>query len=139
MKDEPTLQQRAAGLMRIALSMLDEAGEATAAAQVQAAIDSLGQVDPAEPDEGLLAKAAALSDPTLIRAMGGALSVLGVLMARRGEIRVDELANILGIYAVTTAESARNEGLILGYWAGMLRDVAQCMDGQSGTKEKVAE
>lgn len=61
--------------------------------------------------------------------MGGALTVFATLMARQGIVPLEETANILGIYAVVTAETEPDEGLILGCWAGMLRDAAQATSG----------
>lgn len=44
------------------------------------------------------------ADPALVRAMGGALTVFASLMARKGIAPLDEIANLLGIYAVVTSE-----------------------------------
>lgn len=125
-----SLQQGAAGLMRVALSMLDEAGEAMASAHLQAALDALAGVEPVEPDEGMLRQAAVAADPTLVRAMGGALAVIGTLMERPGSTSVQEISDMLGIYGAITAETANDEGLILSYWAATLRDVAQGRNGK---------
>ena len=65
---------------------------------------------------------------SLVRAMGGALSIFATLLARKGLIETDEVANILGMYAVTTGEVDQEEGLILGSWAAMLRDLADLQD-----------
>lgn len=69
-----------------------------------------------------------IADPALVRAMGGALAVFATLMARKGIAPLDEIANLIGIYAVVTGETAPDEGLILGCWGGMLRDAAQALD-----------
>lgn len=117
-------------LMREALSILDEAGESVAAAHLQAAIDTL-----AASGAGTRVGAAAdvadriVADPALVRALGGALAVFGTLMERKGIASLEEIANILGIYAVTTAESAsREEGLILGCLAAILKDAGPLGD-----------
>lgn len=70
------------------------------------------------------------ADPALVRAIGGALALFATLLARTGVAPVEEIANLLGIYAVVTGETERDEGLILGCWAGMLRDVAQDQNGE---------
>lgn len=55
-------------------------------------------------------------DAALVRAMGGALSILATLLSRRGIVDMSEVA---------TSETDETEGWILGCWAGMLRDVAE--------------
>lgn len=44
---------------------------------------------------------------------------------RQGIVETGEVANLLGIYAVATSETDQAEGLILGCWAAMIRDVAE--------------
>ncbi|MGD9866148.1 MAG: hypothetical protein AB7S99_23350 [Pseudodonghicola sp.] len=127
MTGDASLQERATGLMRVALSMLDEAGELTAAAHLQAALDALPGPLRAAPNDELSRDMPVAADPVTVRAMGGALAVLGTLMGRKGIASVEEISGVLGIYAVTTAETSRDEGLILGYWAAVLRDVAQSL------------
>lgn len=118
-------QQRAAGLMRVARSILDDAGETVSAAHLQAALDALVGVKPVEPDEALLRQAAVAAEPSIVRAMGGALTVIATLMERRGDTTVEEISDVLGIYATITGETAGDEGLILAFWAATLRDAAQ--------------
>lgn len=127
MTDAPSPLARAAGLMRVALSILDEAGEASPAAYLQQALDALGGVEPAAPDSELLRQAAVAADPTMVRAIGGMLAVLCTVLGREKIASVEEISGILGVYAATTAESSGAEGLILGYWAAMLRDVGQAL------------
>lgn len=122
-----SFRQQAAGLMRVALPMLDEAGEATAAAHLQTALDILAEANPAEPDDEVMRTAAVAAHPAIVRAIGGALVVLSSLMERQGTVSAEEFSRILGTYAVVTDETARDEGLILGYWAGILRDFAQSL------------
>lgn len=119
------LRDRAAGLMRVALSLLDEAGEATAAAHLQAALDALAGAEPVEPDDDLMRQAAVAADPSMVRAMGGALAVIGSLLEGKGVASMEEISNLLGIYAVITGETAPDEGLMIAYWAGTLREAAQ--------------
>jgi len=121
----PSPQQRAAGLIRVARSILDEAGETVSAAHLQAGLDALAGVEPAEPDEATLRQAAVAADPSIVRAMGGALTVIATLMERQGDTTVKEIGEILGLYANITDETASDEGLILAYWAGTLRDAAE--------------
>ena len=64
-------------------------------------------------------------DAPLVRAMGGALSIFATLLARQGIVETEEVANLLGIYAVATSEVDNEEGMILGCWAAMIRDVAE--------------
>src|SRR3546814_8817250 len=64
------------------------------------------------------------ADPALVRAIGGALTVFATLIARKGIESLQETAKLLGIYEVLTDEIAPDEALILGCWAGMLRDAA---------------
>ena len=66
-----------------------------------------------------------LQDAPLVRAMGGALSMFATLLARQGIVEAIEVANLLGIYAVATSEVDNGEGMILGCWAAMIRDVAE--------------
>lgn len=70
-------------------------------------------------------------DPTLVRAVGGALSIFATLLSRRGMVDMHKIANLLGIYAVATSETDETKGSILGCWAGMLRNVAEHKDVQS--------
>lgn len=125
MTGSPSPQQRAAGLMRVARSILDEGGEAVSAAHLQTALDALAGVEPVEPDERLLRQAAVAADPAIVRAIGGALAVISAVIERHGETSMEEVANILGIYAAVTGETASDEGLILAYWAATLRDAVQ--------------
>lgn len=125
MNGRTPLQGRAADLMRVALSMLDEAGdETTAGAHLQMALDSLTAAPSSAPG-GEAFPGAGISDPTLVRSMGGALAVLAGLLEGKGIASVEEISNMLGIYAVVTGETSPDEGLILACWAGTLRDLAQ--------------
>ena len=72
MTGDASLQERATGLMRVALSMLDEAGELTAAAHLQAALDALPGPLRAAPNDELPRDMPVAADPVTVRAMGGA-------------------------------------------------------------------
>jgi hypothetical protein len=133
---DASLQERATGLMRVALSLLDEAGELAAAAHLQAALDAVRGTARTASEGELHRDAAVIADRATVRAMGGALAVLGALMGRKGIASVEEISGVLGVYAVTTAETSPDEGLILGYWAALLRDAAQSISNahaQTGT------
>jgi hypothetical protein len=67
------------------------------------------------PDEDVF-PGAKLSDPAMVRAMGGALAVPRRVAGRERRLAVEETSNVLGIYAVIT-ETAPDEGLILACWA----------------------
>lgn len=81
------------------------------------------------PDEDVF-PGAKLSDPAMVRAMGGALAVLAGMLEGKGVASVEEVSNVLGIYSVITGETAPDEGLILACWAGILRDAAQKKAGK---------
>jgi hypothetical protein len=66
------------------------------------------------------------ADKSLMRAMGGAFAVIGTLMDRAGIARIDEFADALAIYATVSAETDNDQGVILGYWASILQEVAVC-------------
>lgn len=136
MKDLASMRQRAIALMREAIALLDEAGEAHAAVHLQAAIDAAEPKAPLKPgeelpDENLAVSAPASfrSDPALVRAMGGALALIATVMTRQGGVSLDEVADLLGMYAGVTNETSADEGLILACWVAMLRDVAAAQRG----------
>lgn len=131
MTDAAPLREQAANLMRAALSMLDEArDETTATAYLQMALDSM-TVGSSSKLDGNAPHGAVLADPPMVRAMGGALAILGGLLEGKGLATVEEISNLLGLYAVITGETSPDEGLILACWAGTLRDAAQ---GKSAKK-----
>ncbi|WP_157084639.1 hypothetical protein [Sphingomonas pituitosa] len=132
MKDLASIRRRALALMREAIAMLDEAGEDRAAIHLQAAIDTAERKAPLKPGEEIADETSAVpprtdlpADPALVRAMGGALAVIASVMARQGDVSLDEIANLLGIYAAATHETSANEGLIIACWGAILRDVAE--------------
>lgn len=130
MKDLASLRGRAIVLMREAMVLLDETGEGLAAAHLQAALDATERVPPMRPGDELDDTADAstctslATDPALVRAIGGALAVIAMLLSRAAITSTDEFANVLSIYATVSAEEHPAEGLALAYWAGVLRDVA---------------
>lgn len=139
MIDTASLRNRAILLMREALNLLDEAGEDEAALHLQWAHDIAARVPPMQPGDELpegvvgpchdkIELPELALDPALVRAIGGALAVFATLMARKGISPVDETANALGLYAVATSETSAQEGLIIGCWGAILREVAQMQD-----------
>lgn len=115
--------------MQRALTLLEDKDVGTATAHLQMAIDVVGnsaamQQDDALPKENFDARQMA-ADPVLMRATGGALAAFAVLMADKKIATLTELANFLGTYATVTAETSQKEGSILGYWSGLLHDLAQ--------------
>lgn len=126
----PASLRRPIALMREAISMLDQAGEDRAAVHLQMAIDVAERVPPMKrgdelpEDEIDTSPPQFRADPALVRAVGGALAVLATLMGRQGGASIGEVADLLGIYAAVTDETSPKEGLLIAYWAGMLRDAA---------------
>lgn len=118
------------------MSILDTAGEATAAAHLQMASDTLARATPVEPDERVLSHRGD-GDPSIVRAMGGALAIIAALMERRGPTSVAEISDMLATYAAVTAETASDEGLIPAYWAATLRDASQAQDGKARRRKRV--
>lgn len=132
MRDQASLRRRAVALMREAIALLDEAHDDKSAVHLHAAIDMAEQRHPLQPGDELpdenFDPASSIpppADSALVRAMGGALAMFATLLARSGIIEIGEVANLLGIYAVATSEEDAAEGLILGCWAAMLRDLAE--------------
>jgi hypothetical protein len=64
------------------------------------------------------------TEQALVRATGGAILVIATMLQREGLLSVQELAGKLGIYGAISAETSREEGLMLSCWAGMLSDIA---------------
>jgi len=59
-----------------------------------------------------------------VKAIGGALAVVGALLEKSGVATTEEFADALGIYATVSKSENADEGLALAYWAATLRDVA---------------
>jgi hypothetical protein len=123
--------ERAIALMRQALRLLDTVPADTGGADghLQMAIDAACGARPMGEGETLANESLSLDllplDMALVRAMGGALSMIATLLGRQGIVETGEVANLLGIYAVATGETDDAEGKILGCWAAMIRDVAE--------------
>lgn len=132
MKDLDALRRRALALMGETLALLDEAGERDAAAHQQMAHDVLARVPPMRLGDDGQGEGRELpeleSDPALVRAIGSAFAVFATLMQRSDPVPLDEIARMLGIYAVISSETSPQEGLILGCWGAILRDAAQIGD-----------
>ncbi|TAJ74161.1 MAG: hypothetical protein EPO45_17335 [Sphingobium sp.] len=133
MKDLASLRRRALLLMREAMTLLDQAGEDLAMARLQAVLDTVERISPMRPPGEELPGDMAAGwpdcdrpvDPVLVRAIGGALSVIATVMARQGGTSLEEIARLLGIYAVVNHETATEEGMVIGCWGAMLLDVVE--------------
>lgn len=133
MNDTAVLRRHAVALMREAIAMLDEAGEGIAAAHLQMAIDVTERIPPMKPGDEMPDESVdttspvppLAAEPTLVRAIGGALAIFATLLARQGGTSVDEISHLLGIYALATQETSADEGLIIASWGAILRDVAE--------------
>ncbi len=118
---------RAIKLMAEALELLDECGEDIAAGHLQFAHDiaarTAGKRDSSGPPCADVAPGLAM-DRAAVRALGGAFAVIASALARAKIIPMRELADLLAIYATATAETDEPQGLLIGCWAGILRDAA---------------
>lgn len=129
-ENPPGAIHEAVTLMRAALRSLDAARIDLngADAHLQMAIDKASGITPLGKGTSIEDEAASLDllkvDKTLVRAMGGALSLFATLLSRQGVVSSGEVGELLGIYAVVTSEEDKAEGMILGCWAAMLRDLA---------------
>lgn len=129
-ENPPDAIREAVALMRAAMRSLGAARTNLngADAHLQMAIDKASGVTPLGKGTSIEDEAASLDllkvDKTLVRAMGGALSLFATLLSRQGVVTSAEVGELLGIFAVVTGEEDRTEGLILGCWAAMIRDLA---------------
>lgn len=55
---------------------------------------------------------------------GGAILMVAILLQKEGLLWMKKLGGELGIYGVISAETSREEGLILAAWSGMLSGMA---------------
>ena len=129
-ENPPGAIRDAVALMRAALRSLDAARIDLngADAHLQLAIDKASGIASLDKGTNIEDEAASLDlltvDKTLVRAMGGALALFATLLSRQGVVSSAEVGELLGIFAVVTGEDDRTEGLILGCWAAMIRDLA---------------
>jgi len=129
-ENPPDAILEAVALMRAAMRLLDSARTNLngADAHLQMAIDAVSGVAPLDEGASIEDEPASLDlltvDKTLVRAMGGALALFATLLSRQGVVTAAEVGELLGIFAVVTGEEDRTEGLILGCWAAMIRDLA---------------
>lgn len=126
MTDAASNKQAAIALMLQALSLLAASGDDRALELLNGALEAAqeGVVDDPTAAGGDVHPCLAANAP-LIRAMGGALGFVAMLMQRRDQPSVEEFSRLLGLYAVATDATSREEGLILGCWAGLLGDFAE--------------
>lgn len=129
-ENPPDAIREAVVLMRAAMRSLDAARSNLngADAHLQMAIDAASGVAPLKRGARNADEAMSLDlltvDKTLVRAMGGALALFATLLSRQGVVSSAEVGDLLGIFAFVTGEEDRTEGLILGCWAAMIRDLA---------------
>lgn len=119
-------RDRANKLMLDALTLLDDAGEFVAAAHLEQAIASLD--DPASHSgagERAMPELVVPKDPTMARALGGALAVIGTVLHRSGVVDIDELARLLGIFATVTGENDPASGTLIAGWGGMMLELSE--------------
>lgn len=76
--------------------------------------------------------AVAPRDPVMVRAMGGALSIIGTVLARKDVVPLDELGQLLGIFATVSAEDDPACGTIIAAWGGMMIDAARSIGMADG-------
>lgn len=129
-ENPPDAIREAVALMRAAMRSLDAARTNLngADAHLQMAIDAASGAVPLGKGASIDDEAASLDlltvDKTVVRAMGGALALFATLLSRQGVVSSGEVGELLGIYAVVTSEEDKAEGMILGCWAAMIRDLA---------------
>ena len=63
----------------------------------------------------------------VIRAQGVALALVGTLLEREGIVPVGELARLLGLLAVLSAETDKAQGDVLAVWAALASDARRPM------------
>jgi hypothetical protein len=66
-----------------------------------------------------------LDNAATVRAMGHFAALLLTLLDREKSVDIKEFANLLSVFACITDEADRPGGLILAYWAGMLKEAAE--------------
>lgn len=117
-------RESAIQLMREAMSRLSPVNHAQALIHLERAIDTAERPPSlnSEPADG--SDEELPGDQSLARAVGGALAVIGTLLNKSGTVPIGEFADALGYYAVVSAEHDSREGIYLGCWAAMLRELA---------------
>ncbi len=118
-------RDRANTLMLDALTLLDDAGEFVAAAHLEQAIAVLDDPAPAEGGERAMPELVAPKDPAMARALGGALAVIGTVLHRSNVVEIDELARLLGIFAIITGENDPASGTLMAGWGGMMLELSE--------------
>ena len=117
--------------MHEALRLLDDQDVGTAPAHLQMAIDVIGEATvgqagdehaPSESPERPIA-----ADLALVRAIGGALATIIILMSRDDKVTLQEAADLLAVYATISGETCEEGGLILACWSNMISDLGKSM------------
>lgn len=78
----------------------------------------MDDVDPAVP---------ALDDPTIVRAIGHLAALLLTMLHRDKLLDIGEVGNHMAMYACLARETDRGAGIVLAYWASMVKDTAEDM------------
>lgn len=110
--------------MREAMRHLSSTDHAQALLHLERAIDTAERPPSSDPDALDASEDEPPFDRSLARAIGGALAVIGTLLNKTGSVPIREFADALGVYSVVSAEHDRREGIYLGAWAAMLRELA---------------
>lgn len=117
-------QKDALFLMRQALTSLRAAGQTASLLHLGKAIEAAEKPASQADSDAIADPDIASIDQTILRAVGGAIAVIGTLLDRAGAVRISELAEAMSIFAVVTAERDEREGLYLGGWAALLDELA---------------
>ena len=118
-------QKHALFLMRQALALVKSAGQLESLFHLSRAIELTERSCPQPAtDAAATDSEIAAIDQTMLRAVGGAIAVIGTLLDRAGAVRISELAEAMSVFAVVTAERDEREGLYIGGWAALLDELA---------------
>lgn len=94
-----------------------------------ASIDHASEVDRGDDDDPVMIRP---HDPVLVRAMGGAMTILGTVLARSDLVELDELGRLFGLFATVSARDDPAMGTIVAGWGGMILGAAQELDRPLG-------
>lgn len=93
-----------------------------------ASIDRADEMDRSDDDPVMIPP----HDPVLVRAMGGAMTILGTVLARSDLVELDELGRLFGLFATVSARHDPAMGTIVAGWGGMILSAAQELDRPPG-------
>ena len=124
-QDDTALRRaRVQHLLQEAQSLLLEAGARSASVYLERAMACIA-VDVAD-DPTQIAVAAAImpGESALRRAMGGALTIVGTLLARNDIVALDEFGRLLALFADVSAVEDPAMGSIIDGWSATIRHAA---------------